>query len=51
LLAFTPHQRLDLASALPGAITGVAALAHYSLEAAFLGHAQQRQAVFEWFGQ
>ena len=52
-VGLTPHQRLDLAPipALTGAIRGIAALANYAFEAALLGHAEQRQAVFEWFGQ
>jgi len=52
-VGLTPRRRLDLAPipALPGAIGRITALAHDPLEATFLGHAQQRQAVFEWFGQ
>src|SRR5215468_8925680 len=38
-----PRQRLDLAPicALPGAIRGISALAHYALKAPLLGYAQQ----------
>ena len=52
-IGFSPRIRLDLApiSALPGAIGGITALAHYALEGALLGNAQQRQAVFEGLGQ
>ena len=51
-IGITPSHSLDLAPVSPfaGAVWGVAALAHYSLEAALLGDAKQRQAVFEWFG-
>jgi hypothetical protein len=52
-IGFAPSRGLDLAPipALPRTIGGITPLAHDALEPALLGHAQQRQAVFEWFGQ
>src|SRR5262245_36068427 len=52
-IGFAPRGRLDLAPipAFARAIGRISALAYYALKASFLGHAQQRLAVLEWFGQ
>jgi hypothetical protein len=50
-LAFSPHATvLTLRQSRHSADRCIATLTHHSLEASLLGHAQERQAVFERFG-